>query len=593
MDKKQFSKPLNLKAVQVTGGFWYAVQETVRKEVIPYQWEALNDRVPEAEPSYCMHNFRAAARILQEKRAGGANYVPPSYAYRGFQMIPEDKSKPDPNKFYGFVFQDTDVYKWIEAVSYSLTQHPDPALEQVADEAIKQICAAQDDSGYLDTYYIINGMDRIFTNLKDHHELYCLGHLAESAVAYYQATGKDGLLTAACRFSDYVADRFGPDSGKCKGYPGHEIAEMGLVRLYEATGDTKYLNLSKFFLEQRGAQPYYFDEEARQRASFEGKPYTPDINPNRYAYYQAHQPVREQSEAVGHAVRAGYLYSGMADMARLSGDESMYAACCRLWNSIVHEKLYITGGVGGTHYGEAFSYPYDLPNDTAYSETCAAIALAFLARRMLEIEPRSEYGDVMEQTLYNTILAGMALDGKSFFYVNPLEVNPAACRKDQRLSHVDPTRQKWLGCACCPPNIARIVSSVTAYAYTENEDTLWTHLYINSRLIKKVGKNTLTLTMESDLPWGNRAKMTVQTDEPVTCTLAFRLPGWCKKAPAVSVSARDVNQSERDGYCYLSGTWRNGDTVLLEFPMEPRLRMANRMVRENLDRVALTYGPIT
>ena len=408
MDRRYFSAPLDWKAVRVTDGFWHAVQETVRTEVIPYQWEALNDRVPGAEPSYCMHNFKAAARLLEKKRSNGA-FVPPSYTYRGFQTLPEDPHKPDPDRFYGFLFQDTDFSKWIEAVAYSLTQYPDPELERAADEAIELVCAAQDDSGYLDTYYIINGMDRVFTNLRDHHELYCLGHLAEGAVAYYQATGKNKLLKAACRFADFAAERFGPESGKRKGYPGHEIAEMGLVRLYEATGEEKYRKLSQFFLDQRGTQPYYFDQEAQERAAFEGKPWTPDENPSRYAYHQAHLPVREQGEAVGHAVRAGYLYAGMADMVRLTGDEGMFTACRRLWDSIVKEKLYITGGVGGTHFGEAFSYPFDLPNDTAYSETCAAIALAFFARRMLEIEPRAEYADVMELALYNTVLAGMAL----------------------------------------------------------------------------------------------------------------------------------------------------------------------------------------
>ena len=590
MDKKRSSRPLNLRAVRVTDGFWRTAQETVRTEVIPYQWEALNDRVPGAEPSYCMHNFRAAGRMQAEKRRKGAAYIPPRYVNRGFQALPEDPAKPDQDKFYGYLFQDTDFSKWIEAAAYSLTQHPDPALERTADEAIDLVCAAQDDSGYLDTYYIINGMDRAFTNLQDHHELYCLGHLAEGAAAYYQATGKDKLLKAACRFADYAAERFGPGPGKCKGYPGHEIAEMGLVRLYEVTGEEKYLALSRFFLDQRGTQPHYFDEEGRRRAEYEGKPWKPG-GPERYAYYQAHMPVREQREAVGHAVRAGYLYAGMADMARLSGDETLYAACKRLWDSVVREKLYITGGVGGTVHGEAFSYPFDLPNDTAYSETCAAIALVFFARRMLEIEARSEYGDVMEQALYNTVLAGMALDGRSFFYVNPLEAVPAACRKDQRLAHVLPVRQKWLGCACCPPNLARIVSSVTAYAYTENEDTLWTHLYMGSELTKQVGGTTLHLTMESGFPWTGRSKMTVRTDAPAACTLAFRLPGWCG-APEVSAPG-GVERTDRDGYCCLSGVWRNGDSVTLDLPMEPRLRMASRKVREDLDRVALTCGPVT
>lgn len=593
MDKTQFSRPLDLRAVRLTDEFWHPLQETVRTEVIPYQWEALNDRVEGAAPSYCMHNFRAAARLMEKKRRLGGACAPAAPTPRGLQSAPEDPSQASPDRFYGYVFQDTDFSKWIEAVSYSLLRHPDPDLERTADEAIDLVCAAQDESGYLDTYYILNGMDRAFTNLRDHHELYCLGHLAEGAAAYYQATGKDKLLRAACRFADCAAERFGPEPGKRKGYPGHEIAEMALFRLYEATGKETYLNLGKFFLDQRGILPHYFDQEARARAEAEGQPCRPDPDPNRYAYHQAHLPVREQGEAVGHAVRAGYLYSGMADAARLTGDESLYAACRRLWESIVSEKLYITGGIGGTHIGEAFSHPFDLPNDAAYSETCAAIALVFFARRMLELEPLAEYADVMEQALYNTVLAGMALDGRSFFYANPLEVNPSACRADKRLEHVDLVRRKWFGCACCPPNIARTIGSAAAYAYTENEDVLWTHLYIGSELTKRTHGASLRLTMESALPWEGRARMTVHTDAPASCTLAFRIPGWCGGEPPAITFPSGIQAEDRDGYRYLSGVWHDGDAVALEFPMPVRVRAADPRVREDMDKAALTRGPIT
>lgn len=586
MDRRQFSTPLDLEAVQIADGFWGPFRETVRTAVLPYQWEALNDRVPSAEPSYCIHNFRAARLLRQRRETGGAA---PRYTDRGFRTLPEDPARPEPDKFYGFVFQDTDLYKWIEAAAYTLAEHPDSDLERMVDEAIELICAAQDESGYLDTYYILGGMDAVFTNLRDHHELYCLGHLAEAAAAYCRATGKRRLLEAACRFADFAAERFGP--GKCEGYPGHEIAEMGLVRLYEATREEKYLKLSKFFLDRRGTRPYYFDKEARRRAERAGELYVPDTNPDRYAYHQAHLPVREQREAVGHAVRAGYLYAGMADVARLAGDEGLYIACRRLWESIVNEKFYITGGVGGTHCGEAFSYPFDLPNDTAYSETCAAIALVFFARRMLELEPRREYADVMERALCNTIPAGMALDGKSFFYVNPLEVRPGACRADQRLAHVDPVRQKWLGCACCPPNLARVVSSLGAYAYTEREDTLWFHLYVGGHVTKQVGGKVLCLEVASGLPWKGAVEIKVGAEGPTACTLALRLPGWCA-APAVSAPAR-VSRQDRDGYCYLTGLWRGGDRVVLDLPMEVRLVQADVRVREDLGRAALVRGPLT
>ena len=531
MDSKNYSSPLDLKQVQITDEFWGREQELVRTEVIPYQWDALNDRIPDAAPSYCMRNFRVAGRMMKEKREQGAKFVAPTYTFRGFEALPEDPKNPDPDKFYGFVFQDSDFAKWIEAVGYSLVNHPDPELEKTADEAIDIVCAAQAENGYLDTYYIINGMDRIFTNLRDHHELYCFGHLLEGAISYYQATGKDKLLKAAEKYADFISTKFGPEEGKCKGYPGHEIAEMALAKLYEVTGERKYLDLSKFFLDMRGTRPYYFDLEEKERAEHDGMSYRePNPAEIRHAYHQANYPVREQSEAVGHAVRAVYLYSGMADVARLTGDEAMYEACERLWNNITKEKLYITGGIGGTHLGEAFSFGYDLPNDTAYSETCASIGLAFFARRMLEIQADNRYGDVMEQALYNTVLAGMALDGRSFFYVNPLEVLPEACEKDERKRHVKAIRQKWFGCACCPPNIARIVSSFGAYAYTQNESTLYTHLYAGSRVSFTLNGTAADMKLESNFPWDGKVKAVLHTEDSAKGTLAFRVPGWCRQA---------------------------------------------------------------
>ncbi len=588
MNKQVFSTPIDLKKVTVTDPFWRREMELVRNEVIPYQWEALNDRVPGADPSWCMRNFRVAGRMMADQRRLGARYTPPTYTNRGFQALPEDMEHPEDDKFYGFLFQDTDFSKWIEAVGYSLTQHPDPALEKIADEAIDVVCAAQTPEGYLDTYYIINGMDAALTNLRDNHELYCLGHLVEGAVAYYQATGKDKLLKAAARFADYIDQRFGPEEGKCKGYPGHEIAEMALVRLYEVTGEEKYLRLSKFFVDQRGQEPNYFIEEERIRAEKEGRKWTkPSTNPD---YHQAAKPVREQDEAVGHAVRAVYLYSGMADVARLTGDDSLLAACDRLWDNIVNKKLYVTGGIGGTHHGEAFSYNYDLPNDTAYSETCAAIGLAFFARRMLQIKPESKYADVMEMALYNTVLAGMALDGKSFFYVNPLAVVPEACRKDQRLWHVQPTRRKWFGCACCPPNIARIVASIASYAYTENKDTLFTHLYMGGTVEKVFADGKLTMEVKARMPWHGHVYVTLHCAGAVNGALAFRIPNWAQDAV---ITCGEKMPVYKDGYAYLSGEWHEGDMITLHLPMQVRMLAANPAVRADVDKVAFRRGPVT
>ncbi|MCR5656635.1 MAG: glycoside hydrolase family 127 protein [Butyrivibrio sp.] len=647
MRKEEFSRPIGMKNVKITDEFWNREQELVRTEVIPYQWEALNDRVEGASPSFCMHNFKAAGKLMRDKKSQGNSFIPPKYTFRGFETLPDDPEHPDEDKFYGFVFQDTDFSKWVEAVGYSLVVHPDPELERIADGAIDIVCAAQLENGYLDTYYIINGMDRAFTNLRDHHELYCLGHLIEGAVSYYEGTGKDKLLKAAMRFADYCADYFGEEDGKCKGYPGHEIAEMALARLYEVTGVEKYLKLSEFFINQRGQAPNYFEEEQKKRIEFDGGKYTAprmraDANwfeRNPYYYHQAHKPVRQQDEAVGHAVRAVYLYSGMADIARITQDESLYEACRKLWDNIVNEKLYITGGIGGTHMGEAFSFPYDLPNDTAYSETCAAIGLVFFARRMLEISPESRFGDVMELSLYNTVLAGMALDGKSFFYVNPLEMDPTACDRDERKLHVKPIRQKWFGCACCPPNIARTLSSLSMYAYTESEDTLYAHLYVGSEVTKRFGERvdfagakdgnsslgegtSVNLKFSSELPWAGKAYVKI-SGNGARGKLAFRIPGWSRVSDiviktqdkeyelTVTEGALSVNGEKhlsenwilvdcksgvsvclKSDYLFIDNSWLDAE-ISFDFDMQVEILAANNNVRECAGKVAVKRGPIT
>ena len=583
MSVKTTSKAIKLQNFSVNDKFWKNEMELVRKEVIPYQWEILNDRVKDAAPSFCMRNFKIAGKLMKEKRELGAAFEEPKYTFRGFEALPEDMNNLE-DKFYGFVFQDSDFSKWIEAVAYSLANHPDEELEKIADGAIDIVCAAQQENGYLDTYYIINGMDKIFTNLRDHHELYCFGHLTEGAVAYYEATGKDKLLKAAMRFADFIDGYFGADEGKCKGYPGHEIAEMALVRLYEVTNDEKYLNLSKFFLDERGKQPYYFTETESHD------------NWTNHKYHQSHEPVREQKEAVGHAVRAVYLYSGMTDMARITGDEKMWEACKSLWKSVTRDKLYITGGIGGTHMGEAFSFPFDLPNDTAYAETCASIGLMFWARRMLEVETNGEYADVMEQALYNTVLSGMALDGKSFFYVNPLEVLPEACHKDERKFHVKPVRQKWFGCACCPPNLARIISSLPAYAYTENEDTLFAHLYVGGNIEKEVSGKKAKFEIVSDYPHNGKVTFKYVGEDDVNMKLAIRIPGWADEWYLTSKRIGEGAQSHSDkenGYVYVEGSWKNGDVVELNIPIKTRILAADTKVRENIGKVAIMRGPVT
>lgn len=583
MKKGERNAPLPLQQIQITDDFWGQEMELVRREIIPYQWRALNDQVSDADPSFCIRNFQVAGRQNQERRNKGSDFEEPKFTFRGFQSLPEDEEQLE-EKFYGFVFQDSDLYKWIESVAYSLSQHPDPELERLADQAVDAVCAAQQENGYLDTYYIIGGMDRIFTNLRDHHELYCFGHLTEAAVAYYQATGKTKLLEAARKFGDYIDGFFGAGEGKCKGYPGHEIAEMALVRLYEVTGEKRYLDLSYFFVNERGQRPYYFDREEQAWKIRPG-----EEQELHYQYYQAHLPVRQQTEAVGHAVRGVYLYSGMADLARYYEDSSLYEACERLWDNITQKKMYITGGIGGTHIGEAFSFDYDLPNDTAYAETCASIGLVFFARRMLQIHPAAKYANVMERALYNGILSGMALDGRSFFYVNPLEVVPEACRLDERKFHVKAVRQKWFGCACCPPNLARLLGSVGSYAYTATEDTLFVHLYIGAVIHKEITGQMAELTIESGHPWDGAVKIQIRGVDAVF-TIACRIPDWCDTYHLET--AEDAMIEEREGYLYITRHWKDQDQINLDFPMEIRFLAADTRVREDVGKVAVMRGPV-
>ena len=571
-------KPADIKNVEIKDEFWSRKQALVRKEVIPYQWEILNDRIPEAEASYCMHNFKAAGMLNEKMRKKGDAFEAHKFTYRGFAVFPEKREDAKDDEFYGFVFQDSDFYKWIEAVGYALTTSPDPVLEETADRAIDIVCAAQLQSGYLDTYYIINGMDKSFSDLRDHHELYCLGHLIEGAISYYQATGKDKLLKTAEKYADYVASLFGTGEGKINGYPGHEIAEMALFALYDLTGKEKYKNLAEYFIDERGREPNYFEKEH------------PDMKGKPDYYHQAHMPVREQTEAVGHAVRAVYLYSGMADMARHTGDAALLNACEKLFDSIVNTKMYITGGIGATHLGESFSHPFDLPNDTAYSETCAAIGLVFFAERMLRIKADSKYADVMELALFNTVLSGMALDGKSFFYVNPLEVIPENCHKDERKTHVKPVRQKWFGCACCPPNIARLITSLGRYIYTEDDNTLYTHLYVGSDTTKTVNGKQVSVSVESGFPNNGDVKITVTGAANSGFRLALRIPGWVNGEYGINVTGASEKE-EKDGYIYLED-FEDSAVIDISFDMIPRLVASDEKVAEDNFKVCVTRGPI-
>lgn len=545
-----------LSDVSVFDPFWGLMRDTVRKEGILYQWEALNDRLPDTEPSYCMRNFRIAAG----KEAGGHG---------------------------GCVFQDSDVAKWLESVAYTLAWHPDPELEAIADGAIDDVVAAQQPDGYMDTYYIINGLDKRWTNLTDNHELYCAGHMVEAAVAYYQATGKRKLLDAVIRLVDHIDQNFGPEPEKKQGYPGHPILEMALVRLYDVTGDPRHLKLAAYLVNQRGQAPLYFEEEMKHIPTgfrWKGSPFG-------YQYYQAGKPVREQTVAEGHAVRAVYLYSGMADVARLTEDDSLRQACETLWNNIVRKQMYITGAIGSSEYGEAFTFDYDLPNDTVYGETCASIALVFFAKRMLMMQPKGEYADVMERALYNCIIAGMQLDGKKFFYVNPLEVSPLACQKDYNKRHVMPQRQKWFACACCPPNLNRMLASLEQYVYAADDATLYQHLYMGTEGKVQLGGGEVAFRMETNYPWQGEAAVTFATVQPVRFRYGLRIPGWCRKYQ-IRVNGGEIPFTVEDGYAVIDREWAEGDKVEITFDMPVQLNRANPRVAKDAGLCAVSRGPI-
>lgn len=542
--------------VQMNSNFWNKYIDVVRNEVIPYQWEALNDRVPNAEPSHALQNLRIAA--------GDAE-----------------------GEFYGRVFQDSDVAKWLEAVAYSLENYPDPILETKADEVIDLLGRVQKSDGYLNTFYTIKEPANRWINIRDNHELYCAGHFIEAAVAYYQATGKRKFLDIMCTFVDYIETIFGTEKGKLLGYPGHQEIELSLVKLYDVTGNDKYLNLSKYFIDERGKEPNFFDIEQEKRQDSETFFYH-----RGHEYHQAHQPVREQEKAVGHSVRALYMYTAMADLALKTNDTSLKEACEKLWDNVTKQQMYITAGVGSSEFGEAFSIDYDLPNDTAYNETCASIALVFWAKRMVDLESHAKYTDIMERALYNGTISGMDLDGKKFFYVNPLEVWPEACeRNDKR--HVKPVRQSWFSTACCPPNLSRLISSIGRYVYSNKENQLFVHLYAGSEMDVELAGQNVRIVQKTEYPWDEKVTISVTPTSTYEFTVALRIPGWCDK-PELHVNGERIflDTVVKNGYAYIKREWEKNDQIELIFPMPVKQIRSNAKLRANAVKVALQRGPV-
>ncbi|MGE5607128.1 MAG: glycoside hydrolase family 127 protein [Bacteroidota bacterium] len=547
------STPLSFKEVKINDRFWAGRIELMAKKVIPYQWDALNDNIPGAEPSHAVENFRIAAG----ESAG---------------------------EFHGMVFQDSDVAKWIEAASYSLVSYPNPELERIIDEVVDLIGKAQQPDGYLNTYYTVAKPDQRWKDFSGGHELYCAGHLMEAAVAYYQATGKAKFLKIMCRYADYIDSLMGPEEHKMKVYCGHEEIELALIKLYRVTCNERYLRLSQYFINERGRQPCFLTQEPTFNDS-KSKWFGLD-------YHQAHAPVREQTKADGHSVRAMYLYTGMADLAIETVDESLYQALRKLWDNVTNYRMYITGGLGSQGHAERFTFDYDLPNDTAYAETCATIGLIFWAQRMLLLHPEGRYADVMERALYNGALSGISLDGRKYFYVNPLEVFPEAVRGRYDLQHVKPERQQWFGCACCPPKIARLITSLGQYIYSQNDEAIYTHLYIGSEAHFVIRDTGILLSQNTNYPWEGKVQFFVEPDGQTEFTIAFRVPGWCRNYQILlnGESARDVLIDK--GYAKMRRLWRKGDRIELYFEMPIELIQAHPKVRQDSGKVAIQRGPL-
>ncbi len=459
----------------------------------------------------------------------------------------------------GIFFDDSDVYKALEGMAYSLINNPDPELEKKADEWIDKFAAAQQPDGYINTFYTLTGLDKRWTNM-DKHEMYCAGHMIEAGVAYYQATGKRKLLDVCIRMTDHMMSQFGP--GKRHWVPGHEEIELALVKLYQTTQEQKYLDFAYWLLEERGHGHGTMGDEGKW-------------NP---VYYQDIVPVRQLTDISGHAVRCMYLYCGMADVAALKNDTGYIAAMDRLWDDVVHRNMYITGGIGSSRDNEGFTEDYDLPNLDAYCETCASVGMVLWNQRMNQLTGDSKYIDVLERSLYNGALAGISLGGDRFFYVNPLE------------SKGDHHRQEWYGCACCPSQLSRFLPSIGNYIYASSDDALWVNLYIGNTGQIRIGETDILLTQETDYPWDGSVKLTISTSQPLEKEIRLRIPNWCKTYD-LSINGKRINVSEEKGYAVIKD-WKSQDVIALDMDMPVEIVAADPHVKENFDKRAIQRGPL-
>jgi hypothetical protein len=536
--------PVRFTDVTIEGDFWRERLDTVLARTIPSQYEKLRE------------NGILESLTLPD---------PP----------PPLRIPPGAHGLSMQVFWDSDVGKWIEAASYALSHRRDAAIEAKIDEITEWLAQAQRPDGYLNGWYNGRHPDKRWTNLRDCHELYCAGHLLEGAIAYAQATGRRRLLEILCRYVDHIAREFGPQPGQKHGYCGHQEIELALVKLYRHTRERKYLDLAAYFIDERGSSPHYFDLEARERGDDPRQYWFKN-----YEYSQSHKPVREQDKVVGHAVRAMYMYSAMADLAKELGDEALKRACEVLWRDVTTRRMYVTAGIGPSESNEGFTQDYDLPNASAYAETCASVALIFWAHRMLHLEGDGAYADVMETALYNGALSGLGRDGTHYFYENPLA------------SDGSKGRWRWHACPCCPMNVARLVASVAGYFYSAADDAVAVHLYGGSTARMEVGGSNVRLVQSSDYPWNGKIRIAVEPAADLRFTLKLRIPGW-SRGPSLRVNGTPHSLADVDkGYVAIDRTWRAGDIVELDVPMPAQRVHAHPLVEADVGRVCLRRGPL-
>ena len=551
-------EPIGLKNIHVSDGFWRRYADLIPEVAIPYQWDILNDRI-EGQTSGCLRNFRIAAG----EESGNHS---------------------------GIVFLDSDVMKWLETVAYSLESRPDAALEKNADDVIALLGRAQQSDGYLNTYYTIAKPHKRWACLTEGHELYCSGHMIEAAVAYHRSTGKRAFLDIAVRFADLICEVFGQGENQNHGYPGHQEIELALVKLYHATKNRRYLEQAKYFIDVRGNQPNYFLKEI---AETNGEDiFNPELKDYDPAYSQSHLPPRQQTTAEGHAVRALYMYSAMADIAQEYDDAELLAICETLWDNIVKKRLYITGSVGSSAKMERFTTDYDLPNDVNYSETCASIALMMFGARMARIEKDASYIDVVESALYNTVLAGISLSGDHYFYVNPLEVWPESCMVHTSKAHVKTTRQKWFDCACCPTNVARTLTALGDYVASYTDSAYYLNLYISHKATVMMNGAGVEFELASTFLSDGRSSLQVNPEKTEDFEINIRIPR-CVKGYSILINDELIHAPYIEkGYVKLKRAWHKDSKIDIRFDIKPELVMAHPEVRADAGKMAIVKGPI-